>query len=243
MFLTSCSPISANCTDSLLATCSCTEREMQMPPTSARLSRRAAMLTPSPSRSPSRSTTSPMVMPMRKIHLPARRIGHVARAQALLDVDCTAHGFHRAREFREHGIACSVEDPPTCFRNEIVRDGAVGGQTSQRLFLVLGYQPRIAGNIGGKDRGNLPFHKKAAPDSNFRAAECRQTRCGATGFRRRRGERLRRDYEGFSEGGDGCSIRAAHPSRRAPLAPQDDGSGKACQCIPVVLGFCSMLLK
>jgi len=48
MFLTSCAPISANCTDSLLATCSCTARETQMPPTSARPSSRAAMLTPSP---------------------------------------------------------------------------------------------------------------------------------------------------------------------------------------------------
>ena len=65
IFLTLCSPMSLNTTDILFVTCSWTLREMQMPPGSARDSSRAATLTPSPSRSPSLSTTSPIVMPMR----------------------------------------------------------------------------------------------------------------------------------------------------------------------------------
>src|SRR6266508_2139618 len=48
MFLTACSPRSSYLGASLVLTCSYTVPEMQMPPASARPSRRAAILTPSP---------------------------------------------------------------------------------------------------------------------------------------------------------------------------------------------------
>src|ERR1700754_4506956 len=117
MFFTSCAPISANCTESLLATCSCTARETQMPPTSAMPSSRAAILTPSPSKSPSRSTTSPIVMTMRKLMW---RLGEVAGAGAFLDVDRAPQGFDRAGEFSQHGVARGVEDSAAITADEIV---------------------------------------------------------------------------------------------------------------------------
>src|SRR2546428_713640 len=45
-----------------------------------------------------------------KRHLAAGWIGHVAGAQALLDIDRTAHRFNRAREFGEHGVARGIEN-------------------------------------------------------------------------------------------------------------------------------------
>ena len=74
-------------------------------------------------------------------HLPARRIGHVAGSQDLLDVDRAAHRIDRARKFREHGIARGVEDASVRLCDEIVDDFAIGGQTPQRLLLVFRDQP------------------------------------------------------------------------------------------------------
>ena len=117
-------------------------------------------------------------------HLPARRIGHVAGSQALLDVDRAAHRFDRARKFRQHGIAGGVEDAPAAFGDEIVGHRPVGGQTPQRLLLVLGDQPGVAGNIGRKNRRDLAFHRRTAPDQNP-PAECRYggSRCNSFGAR------------------------------------------------------------
>src|SRR4029077_9475287 len=46
-----------------------------------------------------------------KTHLPAGRIGHVAGAQAFLDVDRAAYRLDGARKFGEHGVARGIEDP------------------------------------------------------------------------------------------------------------------------------------
>ena len=108
--LTCCSPMSSNCTDSLPATCSCTAREMQMPPTCAS-PRRAAMLTPSP-RGRHRARHVADCDADAEIHLPARRIGEVAGAQALLDVDRAAHRLDRARELGRTASPAVLTRPP-----------------------------------------------------------------------------------------------------------------------------------
>jgi hypothetical protein len=87
-----------------------------------------------------------------KAHLPARLIRKVPGTQAFLDVDRATHRFDRARKFREHGIACGVENPPIRLGDEVVDHGAIGGETPQRFLFVLGDQPRVAGNIGGENR-------------------------------------------------------------------------------------------
>src|SRR5260370_140313 len=65
MFLNCCSPRSSKARSSLPAASSCTRAETQIPPGSAKPSRRAATLTPSPKISPSSTTTSPTLMPTR----------------------------------------------------------------------------------------------------------------------------------------------------------------------------------
>src|SRR6516165_8556001 len=65
MFLTCCSPISSNEKASLSRTWSRTTRLTQIPPGSARASRRAAMLTPSPYISRPSLMMSPTLIPMR----------------------------------------------------------------------------------------------------------------------------------------------------------------------------------
>ena len=94
-----------------------------------------------------------------KAHLPAGRIGHVAGAQAFLDVDRAAHRFDRAGKFGQHRIAGGVENAAAGLGDEIVGDGSIGSQTPQRLLFVLGDQPAVAGNIGRKNRRDLAFHE------------------------------------------------------------------------------------
>ena len=45
--------------------------------------------------------------------------------------------------------------------------GAIGCQTPQRFLFVLGHQPAVAGNIGRKNRRDLAFHERPAPDNDL----------------------------------------------------------------------------
>ncbi len=116
-------------------------------------------------------------------HLPARRIGHVAGPQAFLDVDRAAHRLNRAREFGEHGITGGVENAAAAFGDEVVYHVTIGDQAPQRLLFVLGDQSAVAGNIGRKNRRDLPLHERQFRKQNA-ATECRFATFGATGFRR-----------------------------------------------------------
>ena len=117
-------------------------------------------------------------------HLPARRIGHVAGAQAFLDVDRAAHGLDRAGEFGKHRIARGVEDTPAAFGDEVVGHLTVGAEPPQRLLFILGDQSAVAGNIGRKNRRDLPLHERQFPDNKNAVTECRFATFGATGIRR-----------------------------------------------------------
>jgi hypothetical protein len=66
MFFSLCRPALAKGASSLPAICSATWPETQTPPAGARLSRRAATLTPSPRMSPASTMTSPKLTPTRK---------------------------------------------------------------------------------------------------------------------------------------------------------------------------------
>src|SRR5437763_1280499 len=66
MFLTPCSPRSANAIGSFSPICSRTDALTQISPGAPSASIRAATLTPSPNMSPSSTITSPRLMPMRK---------------------------------------------------------------------------------------------------------------------------------------------------------------------------------
>ena len=117
-----------------------------------------------------------------EIHLPAGRIGHIARAQALLNIDRAAHRFDRAREFGQHGVACGIEDAAAGAGDEIVHHRPVGCEAPQRLFFVLGDEPAIACDIGGKNRRDFPFHGALAESDarTMRAPAAARNRLAAT---------------------------------------------------------------
>jgi hypothetical protein len=97
-----------------------------------------------------------------KAHLPAGRIGHVARAQALLNVDRAAHGLDRAGKFGEHRVAGGIEDAAAGPRDEVIHHAAIGGEPPQRLLLVLGDEPAVARHVGGKNGRDFSFHRTPA---------------------------------------------------------------------------------
>jgi hypothetical protein len=106
----------------------------------------------------------------------ARRICHVAGAQAFLDVDGASHRFDGAWKFGENGVAGGVENTAAGFRDEIVGDGTVGRQTTQRLLFVLGHQTAVAGNIGRKNRRDLAFHESRPRATVYRGSMPRDVR-------------------------------------------------------------------
>ena len=95
-------------------------------------------------------------------HLPAGRIGHVARAQAFLDVDGATHRLDGAGKFGEHGVARGIENPPAGTRDEIVHHRAIGGEPPQRLLLVFGDELAVAGDVGSENGRDFSIHRTPA---------------------------------------------------------------------------------
>jgi hypothetical protein len=87
------------------------------------------------------------------------RVGLVALAQGLLDLEGGAQGFDRARELGEDRVPRDVEDPAMGAGDAIPEDGAVLGQPAQGVFLVLGGQARIACDVGREDDCDRPLHR------------------------------------------------------------------------------------
>ena len=95
-------------------------------------------------------------------HLPAGRIGHVAGAQAFLDVDGAAHRLDGAGKFGEHGVARGIENPPAGARDEVVHHRAIGGEPPQRLLLVFGDELAVAGDVGSENGRDFSIHRTPA---------------------------------------------------------------------------------
>jgi len=83
----------------------------------------------------------------------------VARAQRRLDVGRTAHRFHGAREFRQNGISCGVEDSSAMHRHERLEYFFVASKSPQRLLFILAHQAAEFGNIGRENGGELPLNR------------------------------------------------------------------------------------
>src|SRR5215467_12124966 len=81
-----------------------------MPPGSARASSRAATFTPSPKMSPSSTTMSPTLMPMRNsIRL---SLGTVVLRSAIPACTCRAmQSIHHAAELDEQAVSCRLDEP------------------------------------------------------------------------------------------------------------------------------------
>ena len=129
-----------------------------MPPGSARPSSRAATLTPSPKMSPSSTTMSPTLMPMRNS---MRRSGgnaallfghrrlHLGRASERVD---------DAGELDQEAVAGRLDDAAAMAGDlRIDHLGAERLEPAERAFLVGLDQPRVAGDIGREDRREPTF--------------------------------------------------------------------------------------
>src|SRR5215468_3437669 len=111
MFLTCCSSMSSKARSSLPATSSCTRAETQMPPGSARPSRRAATFTPSPKMSPPSIMMSPTLITHPEFDPLFRGYLSVALSHAALDFDSATHGVHYAGELNQHPVPGGLRDP------------------------------------------------------------------------------------------------------------------------------------
>jgi hypothetical protein len=82
----------------------------------------------------------------------------VAFDHPLLRLDRPAHRFDRARKLDEEAVAGGLDDAPAVPGDARVDQLAPARlELGERPFLVRPHQPRIAGDIGGNDRGELPF--------------------------------------------------------------------------------------
>ena len=139
MFLSACSPISSKSRSSRPRGSSCTRAETQIPPGSAMPSSRAATLTPSPKMSPSSTTMSPWLMPMRNSMRRSAATSALRSAISRLHRDGAAHRVDDAGELDQHPVAGGLDDAARDARRS---SGSISSRRSarsarQRALLVL----------------------------------------------------------------------------------------------------------
>ena len=79
-------------------------------------------------------------------------------AIAALHLDRAAHRIDDAGEFHQQAVAGGLDDAATVFGDlGIDQLAPVRFQPCERPFLVRTHQPRVAGHIGGEDRGQPAF--------------------------------------------------------------------------------------
>src|SRR5262249_56764298 len=84
--------------------------------------------------------------------------GRVALDHLLLHGNGTAYSVNHARELNENAVAGVLHDPAVVFLG--LRIDHFAEQRSEapvRTLLVRTHQPRVAGHIGGKYRGETTF--------------------------------------------------------------------------------------
>src|SRR5271157_4156411 len=119
-------------------------------------SNRAAILTPSPIRSPSfSSTTSPRWTPTRNS---MRRSGSsVALDHAGLHLDHAAHRIDHAAELDDGAVACALHDASAMRGDGGVDEIATeAAQARQGAFLVRPRESAAPDNVGDQDCSELP---------------------------------------------------------------------------------------
>src|ERR1700720_1803759 len=145
MFLSCCSPISRKTRSSLPAASSCTRAETQIPPGSARPSRRAATLTPSPKMSPSSTTMSPTLIPMRK----SMRLSGGNRVLLSARAACisAAQRVDDAGELNQDAVTGRLDDAAVMAGDfRIDHLDAKRPEAAERPFLIGFDQARITGD-------------------------------------------------------------------------------------------------
>ena len=158
MFFSRLSPRSAKLSGILSRTCRQASSDRQIPPGSLIPSSRAAILTPSPRRSPSASsTTSPRWMPVRTS---MRRSGGTAALRStspFVDLDRAADRLDHAAELDDHPVAHPLDDPPAMgLDGRIEQFAAERAHPRQRRLLVGAGQAAVADDVGDQDRRDFP---------------------------------------------------------------------------------------
>ena len=129
-----------------------------MPPGIARLSNRAAMLTPSPySRSPS-TITSPKLMPMRNCIWRCSGSSCILHLECVLNLDGTAHGIHHTGELGQQVVAGGIDHTATVLLNQGRNDRTIGGEGADGGFFIVAHETAVPRHIGAEDRRQLAFH-------------------------------------------------------------------------------------
>src|SRR5215469_16503141 len=124
-----------------------------MPPGSANPSSRAATLTPSPKMSPSSTTMSPTLMPMRNaMRLVCGR--PVLRSAISMPFGRAAQTVYYTGELDQQTVPGSFDDASSMFDDlRIDHVGADRSQSVESTYLVVANQPRVPGYISGEDSG------------------------------------------------------------------------------------------
>src|SRR6516165_4070451 len=116
-----------------------------MPPGSAKPSRRAAMLTPSPKISSPSAMMSPRLIPTRNSIRSSGGIAELRSTIPPLHFDGAAHGINHPRELDQHPVAGGLDHPAVMFGDlGIDQFAAMRLQTFVRPLLVHPHQTRVA---------------------------------------------------------------------------------------------------
>ena len=131
------------------------------------LSRRAAILTPSPIRSPSALLDDVAQMNAdAEFDAALGRQAGVALDHAVLHFDGAAHGVDHAAELDENAVSGALDDAPV-MRGDggIDQVAAQPPQPRQRAILVRAGEPAVADHVGDQDRRDFPglAHSSGSP--------------------------------------------------------------------------------
>ena len=120
-------------------------------------SSRAAILTPSPMRSPSlSSTTSPRWMPIAKFNALVGRDLGVALDHRPLDFNGAVHCVDDAAEFDDIAVAGALDDAAVMHCDGGVDQvAAKGPKASEDSIFIRTRKPRVADDVGHQDRREL----------------------------------------------------------------------------------------
>jgi hypothetical protein len=137
-----------------------------MPPGTAMLSSRAAILTPSPKISLSSMMTSPRWMPMRNSIRLAWGYLRVLVGHAALNVDGASRCINGTGKFDQHTVASGLDDATAmCGDCGVEKRFSESLQLRQRAFLVGADQAAITGDIRRQDSRQSPLYGLAAQDA------------------------------------------------------------------------------
>ena len=94
-----------------------------------------------------------------KPHLLTDRSIRILLGYGVLHRDGTLHGIDGAGEIGDEAIASRVEDPTAMRGDQAIDDDPVSGEGAERADLIEPHQAAVALDIGGEDRGELPFDR------------------------------------------------------------------------------------